>query len=469
MLTSVALPVAVAALASMSSVAAFSPSHGHLPAHRSFKRFVAPKVARDRVSRMVRRVKRGSDKTYSTTAIWYAETGWVGACGESFTDDDMIIALPLELYPKTDEASYLCGEKVTVTNDATGASITATVADASQRADFTIFTKAGYQALGGDLDEGELSVTYKFADSSPSVSSALPDSFSTSAVAGANDAQSTVKASATTSITVAAQVTSAAKNLAAAATPKPTTTTTTTTSAAPAATSSASTDEEDDDDWVCEDEAEDSSDDSSDSSAASSSWTSSTSTPAQTTQAAKQTTTQAPQTTTTTTSSAAASTSSKVYDSSSTSTSLLSAAGIKSFLGLNTGAIASWYHASSSQDSTNGHSWCYFPYNDNTPGFAISLKTMLANYGGDAMAARKAYCGLEAVVTTPDGTSSTLVVADAFDDTWVRTPTSIDVMYNAFTKLFGSQTSNKNDVIQGVTWEFTGNRNSQYVFNGEGN
>lgn len=38
------------------------------------------------------------------------------------SDDDMVIALPLELYPKTDEVSYLCGEKVTVSNDATGAS-----------------------------------------------------------------------------------------------------------------------------------------------------------------------------------------------------------------------------------------------------------------------------------------------------------------------------------------------------------
>lgn len=144
MLSTVALPLAVAALSSVSSVAAFQPAHGHaarsLNSHHSFKRFVAPI---DKVSRMVKRVKRGTDKTYSTTAIWYAETGWVGSCGEPFTyvhsllekerielttslrsisDDDLIIALPIELYPKFDEVSYLCGEKVTVTNDATGAS-----------------------------------------------------------------------------------------------------------------------------------------------------------------------------------------------------------------------------------------------------------------------------------------------------------------------------------------------------------
>ncbi|GAA5972194.1 hypothetical protein JCM3765_004406, partial [Sporobolomyces pararoseus] len=145
MLSSVSLPIAVAAISSISSVVAFKPAHGHsarsLQSHHSFKRFVAPV---EKVSRMVKRVKRGSEKTYTTTAIWYAETGWVGSCGESFSDDDLVIALPLELYPKTDEVSYLCGEKVSVTNDATGASITATVADASQRADFTIFTKAGY-------------------------------------------------------------------------------------------------------------------------------------------------------------------------------------------------------------------------------------------------------------------------------------------------------------------------------------
>ena len=55
--------------------------------------------------------------------------------------------------------------------------------------------------------------------------------------------------------------------------------------------------------------------------------------------------------------------------------------------------------------------------NDDTPGFAISLKTMLADFGGDEMAARKAWCGLEAIVTNPStGQQLTLYVADAFDD-----------------------------------------------------
>ncbi|GAA5860368.1 hypothetical protein JCM3774_000394 [Rhodotorula dairenensis] len=144
-------------------------------------------------------------------------------------------------------------------------------------------------------------------------------------------------------------------------------------------------------------------------------------------------------------------------------------ASVSAFKGVNTNAIASWFHTNAGSDSTNGHSWCYFPYNDNTPGVAISYKTMVDSAGGDEMAARKMYCGLEVEVTTPEGRSATLIVADAFDDKWVRTPTSLDIVYNAFGQLFGRTTDNKNDVIQNVSWKFTGNRNPRYVFNGEGN
>ncbi|GAA6005300.1 hypothetical protein JCM10207_002931 [Rhodosporidiobolus poonsookiae] len=160
-------------------------------------------------------------------------------------------------------------------------------------------------------------------------------------------------------------------------------------------------------------------------------------------------------------------TTSSVKLASTSSSSALSAAGVKSFLGTNSG-IASWFRTNSAQDSTNGHSWCYFPYNDNVPGFAISLKTMLNDFGGDAFAAREAYCGLEAIVTAPSGKSMTLVVADAFDDAWVRTPGSMDVVYNAFMKLNGYTTNDKNVVLQPVTWKFTGARNSRYKYNGVG-
>ena len=41
---------------------------------------------------------------------------------------------------------------------------------------------------------------------------------------------------------------------------------------------------------------------------------------------------------------------------------------------------------------------------------------MLANFGGDYRAAGTAYCGLEAKFTAPDGSTSTLYIADGFDD-----------------------------------------------------
>jgi hypothetical protein len=75
-----------------------------------------------------------------------------------------------------------------------------------------------------------------------------------------------------------------------------------------------------------------------------------------------------------------------------------------------TPAFADSFPASS--DSTNGHSWCYTPYNDNTPGMAISYKTMVNAAGGDEMAARKMFCGLEAEVTTPEGRTATLYVGE---------------------------------------------------------
>ncbi|GAA6025298.1 hypothetical protein JCM8202_002682 [Rhodotorula sphaerocarpa] len=143
-------------------------------------------------------------------------------------------------------------------------------------------------------------------------------------------------------------------------------------------------------------------------------------------------------------------------------------AGVTGFLGDNTNAIISWFHTDSSQDSTNGHSWCGFPYSDAVPGFAPSLNTMLSNFNWDYEAAATAYCGLEAVVTTPDGRTATLYIADAFDDTWVRTPSSIDVVYDSFATLYGSVTTNKNDVVKDGSWYLTGNRNERYKFKGLG-
>lgn len=103
--------------------------------------------------------------------------------------------------------------------------------------------------------------------------------------------------------------------------------------------------------------------------------------------------------------------------SSNKSANAVSAAGVTSFLGVNTG-IGSWFHTDLASDSTNGNSWCGCPYTDSTPGFAPSVGTMLKNFGGDYSKAGKAFCGLEAKFTAPDGKTSLLYIADGFDDKW---------------------------------------------------
>lgn len=69
---------------------------------------------------------------------------------------------------------------------------------------------------------------------------------------------------------------------------------------------------------------------------------------------------------------------------------------------------------------------------DSVPGFAPSFATMLASFDQDSVAAKRAFCGLEAEVYSPrTGKTVTLYIADAFDDKWVRTLSSIDVMYDS--------------------------------------
>ena len=65
------------------------------------------------------------------------------------------------------------------------------------------------------------------------------------------------------------------------------------------------------------------------------------------------------------------------------------------------------------------------------PGFAPSVGTMLANFDWNYEAAAKAYCGLEAVVMTPDGRNMTMYLADGFDVKWLITPTSLDIVYGS--------------------------------------
>ncbi|SCV72645.1 BQ2448_4182 [Microbotryum intermedium] len=134
-------------------------------------------------------------------------------------------------------------------------------------------------------------------------------------------------------------------------------------------------------------------------------------------------------------------------------------------LGWNTNAIMSWFRTDSAQDSTNGHSWCYNVYNNSQPGFAPDVSVMLANFQWSNTLAGAAYCGLEAEFILPSGKTTTLILLDGFDPKWVKTPSSIDVIYDAFMDLYGSTTNNKNNVLQGVKWRFTGRRDSRYLFN----
>lgn len=57
---------------------------------------------------------------------------------------------------------------------------------------------------------------------------------------------------------------------------------------------------------------------------------------------------------------------------------------------------------------------------------------MLASFDQNSAAAKQAFCGLEAEVYSPrTGKTVTLYIADAFDDKWVRTPSSIDVLFDS--------------------------------------
>ncbi|KAM0228917.1 hypothetical protein ACHAP5_011807 [Fusarium lateritium] len=152
--------------------------------------------------------------------------------------------------------------------------------------------------------------------------------------------------------------------------------------------------------------------------------------------------------------------------------------------------IGSWYRANSGADSTSGTSWCGYKYSNSDPLFAVvsqsspirhqleqypdvhllqSLKAMGgATYGSDPTAWRQQtqkYCGLEALVTDPStGKSKLMYIGDAFDDAYIKgSRASIDIMVDAFSAIHGNPNGDKNKVIKGVKWEFTGNINTQYA------
>jgi hypothetical protein len=152
---------------------------------------------------------------------------------------------------------------------------------------------------------------------------------------------------------------------------------------------------------------------------------------------------------------------------------------VSSFLGVNSG-IASHFVANLQSDNTNGNSWCGYPYNDYTPGFAPSLNVM--SKGTNAVYASspqlwekfaQMYCGLEAKFTTKDGKTQYLYIADAFEFRYLEGMGhplgSVDIMSNSWNQLAGRKDNGKEDVLYDVKWELTGRRNPRYAFKGQGN
>ena len=89
--TTVAL---LAAAACFGSVQALSYSHGHPQnarrhqhhdlARRGTKHDEPAQVTRGRMARKTRRSPASDSKqTYESTAIWWAEAGWIGSCGDN--------------------------------------------------------------------------------------------------------------------------------------------------------------------------------------------------------------------------------------------------------------------------------------------------------------------------------------------------------------------------------------------------
>ncbi|KAL7274923.1 hypothetical protein RUND412_002145 [Rhizina undulata] len=151
------------------------------------------------------------------------------------------------------------------------------------------------------------------------------------------------------------------------------------------------------------------------------------------------------------------------------------------FSGQQTG-IASWFRASADGDSTNGNSWCGYPYANDSPGFAPDISVMTngtnAVWGTDPSGWAKAagqYCGLEAKVYDPhSGVTMKLFIIDAFDHKWVRTPGSIDVMIDAWKSLTKKgddglyDSSGVKVVDKGVQWTLTGEKSDRWAFKGLG-
>ncbi|GAA5967574.1 hypothetical protein JCM11641_005701 [Rhodosporidiobolus odoratus] len=476
MLTSTTLPLALAATLASSAAAHYVPApHGHIGrSHLSHRSFVPARAALEK--RKSRHARRGADPESAMPGTLLSSEGCTKFAHVTSGDWCSTVighydGLTLdEFYSMNEQIDKDCqnlwaGYDVCVSRTAKAASTSGS--SETKPAEAAKLTREAIASTPAASISSSTTHRIHKAHKTSSASSSASSSSSSSEAPATSSAQAVkapVKVAAvqtTTSYTTAAPTSSAVKS----SSTTTTTTSSTTTSKAPVTTSATSADDDgDDDDWVCEGDEDYEEDDSS----SSSTWTSS----AWTTSVAPKTNAYVASTTTTSawvapssssapakSSSAASAQTTKVADTSSLS--VLAASGIKGFLGDNGNAILSWYNTNAGQDSTNG---CGFPYDNNVPGFAPSLKTMMSNFGYDYERAATAYCGLEAVVSTPDGKSMTLYIADAFDDTWVRTPASLDIIKGSFSSLFGKSTDNKNDVVTGATWKLTGKRNSKYAF-----
>ncbi|KAJ3968641.1 RlpA-like double-psi beta-barrel-protein domain-containing protein-containing protein [Lentinula raphanica] len=102
-----------------------------------------------------------SGTTYTGAATYYDQGGVAGACGTVHTDQDFIVAVQSAMFSQD-----LCGKTVVITNDASGAQTTATVADecpgcsTSTSLDLSV---AAFEALS-DLSVGTFAITWVLED-----------------------------------------------------------------------------------------------------------------------------------------------------------------------------------------------------------------------------------------------------------------------------------------------------------------
>ncbi|KAF9053738.1 hypothetical protein BDZ89DRAFT_1107375 [Hymenopellis radicata] len=103
-----------------------------------------------------------SGSGYSGTATFFYQNGVAGACGTVHSDDDYVVAIPYSLWGSGDYLSSNCGKTVTLVNDNTGSSVTATVADLCPTCVGTYsidLSKGAFLALAQESD-GVFPITY---------------------------------------------------------------------------------------------------------------------------------------------------------------------------------------------------------------------------------------------------------------------------------------------------------------------